>query len=194
MRRRSPVVGARVHRTGRDRAGRFDPTCAERPAAATEPPVLEEVALDALGPLGTAPNIVIDLPAALTAAGAGDAMASVLRVPGGVLVTARRGELDGESMVARIDADGTVRWVRCFADTAFVRGLSGAPLADGVAIQFADVGPAWQELSLVDGSLGAEVAEPPLPAAYAPASRCPGPTRRWRRSRARRSPRAAPTV
>ena len=119
-------------------AGRFDPTCAERPAVATEPPALDEAALGVLGPLGSAPNLVIDLPAALTAAGAGDATASVLRVPGGVLVTARAGEPVGESMVARVDADGSVRWVRCFADTAFVRGQSGAPLADTAAIQFAE--------------------------------------------------------
>jgi hypothetical protein len=156
-------------------AGRFDPTCAERPAITAEPAAIDEAALDAFGPLGAAPNLVIDLPAALTGAGAGDATASVLRVAGGVLVTARAGELAGESMVARIDADGTVRWVRCFADTAFVRGLSGAPLADGVAIQFPDVGPTWQELSLVDGALGAEVAEPPLPAVAATGDPVPWP-------------------
>jgi DNA-directed RNA polymerase specialized sigma24 family protein len=156
-------------------AGRFDPTCTERPAATTEPTVIEETALDAFGPLGAAPNLIIDLPAALTDAGPGDATASVLRVAGGVLVTARAGELDGESMVARIDADGTVRWVRCFADTAVVRGLSGAALADAAAIQFPGAGSTWQELSLVDGSPGAEVAEPPLPAVTATGDPVPWP-------------------
>lgn len=147
--------------------GQFDPVCVERPAAATEPPVLDEAALDVLGPLGSAPNLQIDLPASVTGAGAADATAAVLRVPGGVLLTIRangQASFDG-SIVSRVDADGTVRWVRCFTDTAFVRGQSGAPLADTAAISFVNIASPWQELSLVDGSVGAEVAEPPLPAA-----------------------------
>ncbi len=142
----------------------FDPPCAERAPVATDPPALDEAALDPFAPLGSAPNLVISLPGTFGGTGVGDPSTSALRVPGGVLVTALAGEGQGASLVARIDADGTVRWVRCFAETVFVRGQSGAALADTVAVTSAAVASGWQELSLADGSLGAEVPEPPFAA------------------------------
>lgn len=151
----------------------FDPVCADR-AAVTDPvPVLDEGSLNVFGPLGAEPGLTIDLPASVTAAGPADARADVLRVGGGVLVTVRSNDVapfDG-SIVARVDAGGVVRWVRCFAENVEVRSTSGPVIADAAAIA---VGGTWQELSLVDGSTGADVAEP-APTTAPPAAASPDP-------------------
>lgn len=155
----------------------FDPVCAEQPAARTPPPTLDEATLDTFGPLGASPNLTIDLPDSNSAGVAGAAAATVVRVAGGVVatVTADPAAPFEGAIVARVDADGTTRWVRCLETSAAVRSASGAVIADSLAL---GVGGAWTALSPDDGSAGAALPAEPAPAPTAPYGD-PGTTATW---------------
>lgn len=155
----------------------FDPVCAEQPAVGTPAPTLDEATLDTFGPLGASPNLTIDLPDSISSGGVGSASAAVVRVAGGVVATVTAdpaAPFDG-AIVARVDADGTARWVRCLETTAAVRSASGAVTADSLAL---GVGGAWTALSIDDGSAGAALPAEPVPAPTAPYGD-PGTTATW---------------
>ena len=155
----------------------FDPVCTERDPASTESPTTDEAALDAFGPLGTAPTLAIDLPDSVATGGVTSATASAVRVAGGVVatVTADPAAPFEGAIVARIDLDGTVRWVRCFPTAVTVRAADAATVAGSLAI---GTTAGWSDLSLADGSVGDVLAAEP---AVAPASPFgdPGTTATW---------------
>jgi hypothetical protein len=141
--------------------GRYEPACRDRATASVAGAVADDPALDTLAVVGERPAIEIGLPLAVsdgdTAAGA--PIASAMRIPGGLLVTVTSPSFPG-GMLAAVELDGVVRWVRCVDDyfpvpviapstTSPDRALSGTSSFDTAAQEWRQT---WQVLSLADGS------------------------------------------
>lgn len=129
--------------------GQFVPACAARPAIG-EPAETDESALETFGPLGSTPNLSIDLPEWVEG-DAGGAQARVVRVTDSLLISVFPvASPTPQSVVARIALDGTVLWVQC---------LDGAieavpiPDRDGSAVAVR-TGAGWSAMSLTDGAIG----------------------------------------
>jgi hypothetical protein len=98
----------------------FDPPCIDRgpsrPARALDP-----TGLDRLEPLGAEPVVQVLLPRATGVEAGSDVTTEAHVVPGGVLLVVRSLFDEGAgAMVALVDDDGPVRWVRCLVDSPSV--------------------------------------------------------------------------
>lgn len=138
----------------------FAPPCVER-AATSEPAGTGVVAT--FGPLPSAPALMVDLPSWLSASGEESVDAEAFAVDDGVVLGVRAPATSAtpKSLVAAVDLDGDVRWVRCFDEAVDVRTLGGTPA--GAAIRGSG---AWLTLDPATGEVGGAVAEPdpPVPA------------------------------
>lgn len=130
----------------------FDPTCVER-VDSTPLPTINESKADVFGPLTAKATLTIPLPElSAPANGYTDTLASVTRVPGGVVLSifAPDGGLDA-TMVTLVGVDGKVRWTRCLAD-----GGWATTTADGLVLIR---GASARRLSITDGSIGDPVSD-----------------------------------
>lgn len=142
----------------------FDPRCVE----STGPPTAigtDPTTLARFGPLQAEPVLTIQLPAGIAPdeyltpgqSAVQSPVASALPIPGGVLVSVQAsstGYFPG-AMLAVVDAGGTQRWVRCFADDV-VHVLAGS--GPEALVSFSQPGAAtWapqsRVISVVDGSV-----------------------------------------
>lgn len=139
----------------------FAPVCADQPVVATAAVLPEGANLLRFGQLATQPALQIDLPVWNAADGETAVTADAFRVRNGVLVTLRapRDVAAPGSVVASVDYDGTLRWVRCFDEDVVVwpRDVDGQR---GAAIRRGDL---WSALAIEDGTVGDAVEEPPTP-------------------------------
>lgn len=140
----------------------FEPACHDQvnerdPAGASDDPAFETLTV-----VGDHPALDIGLPTAVSGdnAATGAPIAGAVRIPGGLLVTIAApstGWFPG-GMVAAVDLDGVVRWVRCIRDglTGPVvapleanpdRVLLGTSRSDGGTISYS-----WDVVSLADGN------------------------------------------
>jgi hypothetical protein len=124
----------------------------------------DEDELDVFGPIGAAPSVDVELPEGHSEM-TGELMttsAVSTRIPGGVLLSIgsnSNGYFPG-GMLAAIDHDGTVRWVRCFDEfvrSVLVASTNSAPtealvgwLVPSDAVLWAYE---WSVLSLADGTI-----------------------------------------
>ena len=152
----SPVASAKL----------FDPPCAQYVSDAAATPFAQEAALDAFGPLGAEPTLVVALPSVqgATAGTAQDLPASVERIPGGVLlsVSSGTGDFDG-AVLAAIGVDGARRWVRCYdsnISSMLVAPASLSPAPDRALVMlYGATTNKWVVISLGDGSTISDIAD-----------------------------------
>jgi len=143
----------------------FSPACHDstRSGAASLP---SESSLDTFGPLSAQPTLLINLPS--TASGGYGDGKFLQRIPGGVLVAVSAlvdvdAETYSETLLAAVDADGTTRWVRCFAD-AYTPIFDPANDANTITIEGGGkTGRIYRHVSLADGGVS------PLLQGYTPA-------------------------
>lgn len=161
----------------------FDPECHEsvRATPATIDPT--DGMRETFGPLDPEPGFTITLPRVWDGDGEpSQPLPGAFRIPGGVLVTASTSDEPTfppparAGMVAAIDFDGEVRWVRCFDQIVQIRQLTPfdeQPTELAVVLgSGSDDGPIDYQarvLSLADGSLGATTDVPEWPP-YQPTS------------------------
>jgi len=147
-------------------AKRFDPPCAQYVADGAPTPFTQEAVLDAFGPLGAEPTLVVTLPRVAGSANGKpqDVPASVERIPGGVLlsVSSGTGDFDG-AVLAAIGVDGARRWVRCYdsnISSMLVAPASMSPAPDRALVMFyGGSSNKWVVISLSDGSIVSDVAD-----------------------------------
>ena len=151
----------------------FDPPCVDRPADGSSIVTTSDDDFATFGPLGATPGIAIHLPLGHgedVEGGqvVGPTSATIVRIPGGFLVavTATSDVSFEGSLLAAVEVDGSVRWLRCFEErwsSPVVGAAEDGPVsalvpsstlgADGVPRR------TWRVLSLADGSLGADLGE-----------------------------------
>ena len=141
----------------------FSPACHDSTRGTPAAGLPSEASLETFGPLTAEPTLTIQLPTPTTG-GFGDGV-HVQRIPGGVLVAASALLDDGtysETLLAAVDADGTTRWVRCFAN-AYRPIFDPANNAGTVTIEGdGKTGKIYRRIGLVDGSVS------PLLSGYSP--------------------------
>ena len=143
--------------------GHYEPACHDQATEREPAGPADDPALDTLGAVGDHPALEIALPVAMpdgdAGAGAGAPYAAAARIPGGLLVAVSSSYFPG-GMVAAVDLDGVVRWVRCV--DGYFPGPVVAPLdSDPDRVLFATSAfdtaaqewrQTWQVLSLADGN------------------------------------------
>ena len=135
----------------------FVPACVEKEAVPPGSPTSDEADVATFGPLGAAPVMEITLPEGRSDVGADlqPPIASVSRIPGGLLVLTRAGSygyFDGAILTA-IDDDGAVRWQRCLASTPnAIARASAAEVLVGSYTDSSATSSTYELLSLADGS------------------------------------------
>ncbi|MGB8861486.1 MAG: hypothetical protein WCC60_19680 [Ilumatobacteraceae bacterium] len=140
----------------------FDPACEETVTGAARPSI-DESAADTLSELSASATLTVHLPKLVASWDGWEILSSTVRVRGGMIFVVRPSDELGaaptSAMVAAVGADGSLWWVRCFP-SAFVLPIGDAWAADRVAISTNY--EEWNELSLVDGTVGANVPRPPM--------------------------------
>ena len=145
--------------------GTWTRECADYVRDTPSVPVVDEAELNTFGPLAVEPGLTIELP--LVNASFNYPVPSATRIPGGVLVAAstdRTGYPAGGSMapagtvLAAIDDDGSVRWLRCLDRTA---QLSGVLDSNGlITLDWENYDTAaMRTINLADGAIANEVVE-----------------------------------
>lgn len=142
-------------------SGHYEPACHDRVTERESAGPGDDPALDVLGVVGDHPALEIELPVAVSDGdtGAGAPYGSAGRIPGGFLVTVSSSYFPG-GLVAAVDLDGVVRWVRCVdgyfpgpvvapLDTVPNRALFATAAFDAAAQEWRQT---WVVLSLADGS------------------------------------------
>jgi hypothetical protein len=129
------------------------PACTDRDAPSSAPVAADDPAFAELGPLAAAPALAITLPKFREEVGGRLFPPNVqgARIPGGILVTVNGDEINKGSMLAAVNFDGSVRWVRCFADAPSVHasGASGTATETLIETSFVDTQP--RIIDLIDG-------------------------------------------
>lgn len=138
--------------------GGFEPGCSDlAPATAVAP--VGDPALDAAGLLGAAPVVQFQLPTIRVGETTDTSRPRVWRIPGGMLVELRPyndGTLPVGALLA-IDADGDVRWRRCFERPPDLVATAQSATAEELVVGWTTwgaTGPSGTELevwSLADG-------------------------------------------
>jgi hypothetical protein len=156
------TVAATTSTTAPSKVG-FDPACTDveptRDLASSD-----EAALDMFGPIGAVPSVEVELPQGHSQR-TGELMttsASSTRVPGGVLLSIgsnSSGYFPG-GMLAAVDHDGMLRWVRCFDQgirSVVVARPDSHPtealIGTYVPVENALDSIQWNVISLVDGTV-----------------------------------------
>lgn len=108
--------------------GHYEPACHDQATEREPAGPADDPALDTLGAVGDHPALEIALPVAVADADGtmSPPTAGEARIPGGLLVTVAGPSTNWfpGGMVAAVDLDGVVRWVRCTTDS-----LAGAVIA-----------------------------------------------------------------
>ncbi len=145
--------------------GSFEPACTDRPGGGGTPSTVDDASLERFDTLAVSPALRITAPAAVADwTEADDApYLGATRVPGGFLVTVTASPsafFDG-SILAAVDLDGAVRWVRCSDWTVrsvVVADLTTAPteVIVGMASMTEEATSygsyRWERVSLADGA------------------------------------------
>lgn len=137
--------------------------CAESSAGGPHFAFADDSALDQFGPLTAEPSLRIKVPLIRLGQGGRIPGVEASRIPGGVMLSVGpvTSGVDGGSLLAAVDADGGIRWVRCFdypvtnilvaaASAAPTRGLIGYPTSitdDGSFLY------AWEQIDLDTGEI-----------------------------------------
>jgi len=148
----------------------FQPACTESQRSGASTVALDESALATFGPLQSEPSMRITLPRGVSqnAPDPQTTSADPARVPGGLLVTVRAssyGYFPG-SMLAVIDDDGVVRWVRCSSEDVTQVYVAPATTAPTMALVAVNVSRGtdrpladYRLVSLADGSTTGTLAD-----------------------------------
>jgi len=150
----------------------FSPACHDSTGATAANP-RSESSLNTFGPLASQPALLINLPTSTPTHDYGDSK-YVQRIPGGVLIAVSAlldgdAEVYSETLLAAVNADGTTRWVRCFADS-YTPIFDPANDANTVTIEGdGKTGKIYRRIALADGGVS------PLLQGYTPANQ-PGTT------------------
>jgi hypothetical protein len=149
-------------------AAGFVPYCRESsstPATGGDP-TPDDPSVATLGPIGATPSLHITLPMgrATTGADLADPSVGTRKIPGGVLLSIGPSSMGGftASILAAVNDDGTVRWVRCFdrEQGFYVAPTSSSPRVVLVGFRSADLDFIdWQTFMLADGTPGASLME-----------------------------------
>ncbi|MDO8391361.1 MAG: hypothetical protein Q7V57_12830 [Actinomycetota bacterium] len=151
----------------------FEPGCVEYQRATPQEPV--ELDLYTFGPLMPEPVLRVVLPQVRTAEGLEPAMPSVIAIPGGVLIAANAADVETRptkaegAMLAAVDLDGGVRWVRCLSGTWHVHRWALADEEHAYAVNYPHAEAMDREahlLSLADGTISDVVVPAPLEPPY----------------------------
>jgi hypothetical protein len=146
----------------------FYPACSERNGQAAANDLM---ASPSFGPLSSVPTLTVHLPAAVDPADYPAAQritspkTQAEMIPGGILVVLNQSNGMAGSMLAAVNLDGSIRWVRCTSSGEVVAWEVLPPVSAGApayvrlrsADDVGDVPPRWVEVDLATGSFGASL-------------------------------------